>query len=118
MTNPNDVFLVPQPSNDVNDPLRWPPWKKQAAFFNVALMPFMLVGTNGGLAPALYQLGPELGATQTQLIGLVTFVTLIVELVVRLGDSGFSNSCGFLLPCCTAGDQSSSCHPSYSLLAL
>ena len=56
-------------------------------------MSFMLVGTIGGLAPALYQLGPELGATQTQLIGLVTFVTLIVGLVVRLGDSGVCSEC-------------------------
>lgn len=83
-TTPKDIVLVPQPSSDVNDPLRWPAWKKHAAFFNVALMSFMIVGAVGGLAPALYKLGPELGATQTQLIGLVTFVTLIVGLSVYI----------------------------------
>jgi hypothetical protein len=28
-------MLVPQPSDDVNDPLNWPKWKKVAAFIPI-----------------------------------------------------------------------------------
>lgn len=31
----SEIVLVPQPSNDVNDPLNWPTWKKALAFTTI-----------------------------------------------------------------------------------
>jgi hypothetical protein len=31
----SEVVLIPQPSNDVNDPLNWPKWKKGVALTTV-----------------------------------------------------------------------------------
>ncbi|KAK4942089.1 hypothetical protein LTR10_018125 [Elasticomyces elasticus] len=72
-----DVVLVPQPSNDINDPLRWPKWKKHVAFLNVAFFAFMVTGYVGGFAPALYLLGIEFQKSQTETINLILWPLLL-----------------------------------------
>src|SRR5208282_2509413 len=44
----SDLILIPQPSNDINDPLNWPTWKKACAvvsvFFFSAFTNWAIVG--------------------------------------------------------------------------
>jgi hypothetical protein len=78
-----DVVLVPQPSQDVNDPLRWPTWQKHVAFLNVCLFAFMTTGFISGFSPALYVLGLEFQTSQNTLTELITYPMLACGVGVR-----------------------------------
>jgi hypothetical protein len=45
-----DIALIPQPSDDVNDPLNWPKWKRVIAFLCVCFYAFLASWTLGGIA--------------------------------------------------------------------
>ncbi|KAJ9606384.1 hypothetical protein H2200_009345 [Cladophialophora chaetospira] len=71
-----DIVLVPRPSNDVNDPLRLPQWKKWAAFLNVCLLTFMTCFWLGGLAPAFYILSQEFNVSMASASNLLIWPVL------------------------------------------
>lgn len=78
-----DIILVPHPSDDVNDPLRFPQWKKWAAFLNVLVFGFMINAWIGGLFPAFYTLSQEFGIDLATTAGLLTWCILTAGLAVR-----------------------------------
>jgi hypothetical protein len=78
----SDVILVPQPSSDVNDPLRWPKWKKLCAFLNVCIFTAVVTGYISCFSPALYILGIEFKTDLQQTSGLVTWPLLTAGLGV------------------------------------
>jgi hypothetical protein len=78
----SDVILVPQPSTDVNDPLRWPNWKKICVFLNICVFTAMVTGYVSGFSPALYLLGIEFKTDLQQTSGLVTWPLLTAGLGV------------------------------------
>lgn len=77
-----DIVLVPHPSNDVNDPLRFPVWKKYIIFSNTICLTFVCNFWLGGLAPAFYILGKEFQINTSQSTGLITFPLLAAGLCV------------------------------------
>jgi hypothetical protein len=77
------VVLVPQPSEDVNDPLRWPTWKKYFAFLNVCLLAFMTTGFISGFSPGLYLLSVEFKRDVSTTTGLILWPLLTSGLGVR-----------------------------------
>jgi hypothetical protein len=48
-----DIVLVPQPSDDVNDPLNWPKWKKIVAFISIAILTALTGWIIVALSPAI-----------------------------------------------------------------
>lgn len=99
----SDVVLIPTPSNDINDPLRWPTWKKYCAFMNTCLFAFMVTGYVGGFAPALYQLGREFETPLKDTANLILWPLLVGGLgvsiislnVICFGSQCFRTSSGF-----------------------
>lgn len=79
-----DFFLVPQPSEDLNDPLRWPKWKKHAAFASICALAFFSSCSVGSLSPAFYLLSLEFEREISQITGLLTWPTLTFGLGVSL----------------------------------
>jgi hypothetical protein len=77
-----DIILLPQPSNDVNDPLRFPQWKKWAVFLNVLVFAFMTNAWVGGLFPAFYNLSRDFGIDLASTAGLLTWCILTASLSV------------------------------------
>jgi hypothetical protein len=41
--------LIPQPSDDVNDPLNWPKWKRVVAFTTICFYAFLASWVLGGI---------------------------------------------------------------------
>ena len=84
-------MLVPQPSSDVNDPLRWPTWKKNTAFLNICFFAFMTTGFVGGFSPALYSLSLEFNKDLSTSTGLILWCLLISGIGVSLkpGTGGY-----------------------------
>lgn len=78
-----DIALVPRPSNDPNDPLRFPQWKKWAAFANVCVLTFMTTAWIGGLSPAFYLLTQQLNISPGKAGGLLIWPILSAGLCVR-----------------------------------
>lgn len=67
-----DIVLIPQPSDDINDPLNWPSWKKTLAFAPIVIFTALGTWVIGGLGTALVLLmiefGKDLNDTATGLI--------------------------------------------------
>ena len=65
-------MLIPQPSDDINDPLNWPAWKKTLAFSTILMFTSLVTWTIGGLGTAIVLLiiefGRDLNDTATGLI--------------------------------------------------
>jgi hypothetical protein len=70
--------LIPQPSDDVNDPLNWPTWKKGVAFTPIIIFTGLTNWVTGGLAVALllliHQFGNDLQTTAQGLNGFPVLV--------------------------------------------
>jgi hypothetical protein len=49
----SDIVLIPQPSDDPNDPLNWPYWKKTAAFIPISILATVAGWVIGGPAAAI-----------------------------------------------------------------
>lgn len=77
-----EIVLVPHPSDDVNDPLRLPQWRKWAAFLNICLLTFMTCFWLGGLAPAFYPLSIEFNVNTADASGLLVWPVLSAGLSV------------------------------------
>lgn len=75
------VILHPKPNpNDVNDPLRWPKWKKYTCFTSVCVFTFLTNYGIGGLAPAFYPLSIQFNKTQTETSALLLWPILVLGL--------------------------------------
>ena len=57
----SDIILVPQPSDDPNDPLNWPYPKKIVALVTAGLTTGISAWVVGGLVPAVPALAVEFG---------------------------------------------------------
>ena len=77
-----DIILVPHPSDDVNDPLRLPQWKKWIAFVNVLVFGFMINAWIGGLFPAFYTLSQDFDIDLATTAGLLTWCVFTAGLAV------------------------------------
>lgn len=55
----SDIVLVPQPTDDPNDPLSWPAWKKAVATVSILCFGGMGSWIIGGISPALVIIGNE-----------------------------------------------------------
>ncbi|KAM7188454.1 protein HOL1 [Naviculisporaceae sp. PSN 640] len=75
----DSLVLVPQPSpTDPNDPLRWPPYKKNIAFLSVCAFTFLTNYGIGGLAPAFYILHLEFDKTLAETSDLLLWPILVL----------------------------------------
>jgi hypothetical protein len=80
-----DIVLVPQPSDDVNDPLNWPKWKKGVAFLTVVFYAFLASWVLGGINLGIPGIITELGADLNQAInGLISWPVLTLGIAVNL----------------------------------
>jgi hypothetical protein len=77
-----DVVLIPQPSKDPNDPLRWPAWRKHVAFLSVSTFAFLTNVSIGGLSPAFFPLSIEFQKSINTTSGLLTWAILALGLGV------------------------------------
>jgi hypothetical protein len=86
--------LVPQPSDDPNDPLNWPDWKRRAAYFSVAIFSglgtWVVSGVGSGLILIMNEFGEDLqdtvnGAINWSILTLGFAVTpTLIALTVEL----------------------------------
>jgi MFS family permease len=74
-----NVVLIPQPSDDPNDPLNWPQWKKLMVL-SVTLSGSVLYAAvcSAMLNPAFFQISVELNTTIAALISATGYQTLVV----------------------------------------
>jgi hypothetical protein len=78
--------LIPQPSDDINDPLNWPSWKKTLAFSTIIFFMFISTWMTAGIATAIVVLSKEFNVDlNTAVTGLVSWV------VFTLGVGVFSS---------------------------
>ncbi|KAG6368586.1 hypothetical protein INS49_002799 [Diaporthe citri] len=75
-----ETILIPQPSkSDLNDPLLWPRWQKEAAFYVIFVNAIVFAILPGPIiAPATFALAPILGVTLTEVAELSGYQLLLV----------------------------------------
>jgi hypothetical protein len=79
-----DIVLVPQPSNDINDPLNWPSWKRGLAFSTICIFTFFVSWTLGGLGAAIVILAEDLKSDINATVhGTVSWVSFTIGLSVQ-----------------------------------
>jgi hypothetical protein len=79
----SDIVLVPQPTDDPNDPLNWPYYKKVAAMMAISLMAVMPSWIIGGGAVGIPQVMKAFGSELSQVVDtLVTWPSLLLGLGV------------------------------------
>lgn len=75
----SDIVLVPQPSNNPNDPLNWPAWKKTAAFIAVgtfsSLGTWVIVGATSAFVLLAKEFNEDVG---TVVDGVNNYPTLLM----------------------------------------
>lgn len=76
------IILVPQPSDDPNDPLLWPSWKKEAAFIVIFANAVIFATCPGPLlASSTFALAPLLGVTLTEVSLLSGYQLMLVGIL-------------------------------------
>jgi hypothetical protein len=79
----SDIVLVPQPSDDPNDPLNWPKHKKALAFISIVFYAYAVTWVLGGVAFGIplmmVDLNIDLNAAVT---GLISWVVLTLGIGV------------------------------------
>lgn len=79
-----DIVLVPQPSDDVNDPLNWPTYKKAFAFLSATFFAFGMTWALGGIALGIPPIMNDLHIDLNQAVtGLISWVVLTIGLGVQ-----------------------------------
>jgi hypothetical protein len=76
------ILLVPQPSADPNDPLRWPQWRKYVVFINICVYSFLNNCFIGGISSAFYGLSKTYGKSINTISGLLVYPILVLGLGV------------------------------------
>ncbi|RDW63686.1 hypothetical protein BP6252_11231 [Coleophoma cylindrospora] len=74
------IVLVPQPSQDVNDPLRWPQYKKHLAFSCILLFTFLNNFTFDGPSAGFQNIAIYFNITINQVSGLLSWLVLALGL--------------------------------------
>src|SRR5271154_472363 len=89
-----DIALIPQPSDDVNDPLNWPKWKKAVAFLCVCFYAFLGSWIMGGVTLGIPGILSEFPVGLNEVInGLISWVVLTLGVGVHLCLSYYSDMC-------------------------
>ena len=79
----SDIALVPQPTDDINDPLNWPKWKKIAAFISIATFAAVTNWVVGGPGTGVVLIMKEFHLELNHVIdGLFNWVILTLGLGV------------------------------------
>ncbi|BGP07936.1 putative MFS-type transporter [Rhodotorula toruloides] len=74
----NGIVLVPQPSDDPRDPLNWPTWKRELAYWNIVFAT-SLVGAIGPLiAPGFVQIAKEFQVSVNKVAGTNAALVLAI----------------------------------------
>ena len=74
---------MPQPTDDINDPLNWPKWKKIAAFIPIVTFAALTNWVVAGPGTAIPQLMVEFHLDLDQVVnGLINWVVLTLGLGV------------------------------------
>jgi hypothetical protein len=72
-----DIALVPQPSDDVNDPLNWCKWKKSVAFLCVCFYAFLGSWIMGGVTLGIPGIMTEFDVGLNNVVnGLISWIVL------------------------------------------
>ncbi|CAA7268049.1 unnamed protein product [Cyclocybe aegerita] len=87
------VVLVPQPSDDPNDPLNWPRWKKEACFWTLVFMASLDGALSPMVGPGYVLLAEQFGVSVdvvassfgTILLGLGSFMMFQNVLATKFG---------------------------------
>ena len=81
--NNTDILLIPQPSDDPNDPLNWPQWKKGTAFITIQLFTFLSIWVLAGIGAALILIITDFQVDLTEAVrGLISWMVLTIGLAV------------------------------------
>ncbi|PFH49665.1 hypothetical protein AMATHDRAFT_62622 [Amanita thiersii Skay4041] len=87
------IVLVPQPSDNLNDPLNWPRWKKEACFWTLAFTASLDGALSPMVGPGYALLSQQFGITVdnvassfgTILLGLACFMLFQNTFAVKFG---------------------------------
>ncbi|KAF2710977.1 serine/threonine kinase 16 [Pleomassaria siparia CBS 279.74] len=125
----NNIILVPQPSNDPNDPLLWPTWKREVAFAFLFFNCIIFAACPGPMiAPATVALAIQLHVPIKAVAQLSGYQLLIVGALgpfVSILAQKYGKRPQFLLACifgvigtgiCIAGFNQNSLTKSYNVL--
>ncbi|KAH8819297.1 major facilitator superfamily domain-containing protein [Xylogone sp. PMI_703] len=74
------IVLIPQPSNDPNDPLRWPAWKKNMAFAAVCFFSFINNFNIDGPSAGFVEIAMVFNVSLTKTSGLLSWIVLTLGL--------------------------------------
>lgn len=124
-----NIILIPQPSNDPRDPLLWPRWKREAAFFFIFFNCIVFTACPGPMiAPATVALAVELHVPIKHIAELSGYQLLIVGALgppVSILAQKYGKRPQFLFAAffgiigtgiCIAGFDQPNLHKSYSVL--
>ncbi|KAF8578767.1 putative cycloheximide resistance protein [Ramaria rubella] len=89
----SDIVLVPQPSDDLRDPLNWPVWKREALFWTICYITGLVGAVGPLLAPGYALLGMQwdvgvnevASANGDLVLGLACFMMLQGPIGVKYG---------------------------------
>ncbi|KAF8899280.1 MFS general substrate transporter [Infundibulicybe gibba] len=87
------IVLIPQPSDDPNDPLNWPRWKKEACFWTLAFAASLDGALSPMVGPGYFLLSAQFGVSVDEvassfgaiLLGLACFMLFQNTLAVKFG---------------------------------
>jgi hypothetical protein len=103
----SDIVLIPQPTDDPNDPLNWPRWKKWFAFISMLLLcqagGWVVGGVGSAIVLLMDEFHTDLASTVRGVInwsvlllgaGVCTVLWLIIDLPLGSGNFIFWHSSG------------------------
>lgn len=80
-----DIVLVPQPSDNVNDPLNWPKWKKVFAFLSICFYTFLGSWVMGGISLGIPGIMTDFEVDLNKAVkGVVSWTVLTVGIGVHI----------------------------------
>ncbi|OQV09744.1 hypothetical protein CLAIMM_13833 [Cladophialophora immunda] len=74
----HDLVLFPPVSQDPNDPLRWPAWRKWVAFGSMCVLAFLSNAAVAGVYPAFVEISVEFATPYAQVTELSSYLVLII----------------------------------------
>ena len=80
------VILVPQPSDDPNDPLNWPQWHKECVLLIVGLSAAVVGAFGPMLSPGFVQISGELGISVNTLSQSTAWLILTIGLCLFIAN--------------------------------
>ncbi|TVY39083.1 Protein HOL1 [Lachnellula subtilissima] len=81
-SGPISIILVPQPSDDPNDPLNWPLWKRDTILFILALVSIFATSCSSILSTNTITLSLDFGLSFTKIAALTGYFLLGTGVVV------------------------------------